>query len=404
MAHEFQNTVRGWIGEALATSVEVSFNDLVCALPGVHPNDVAQGLDQLRVKVLRETRRKGECTGRKPLWRLPVPHPLDYDWRFTCESRSLLLGKLNEIVSSEGRVVFLGAPTLFRDAQDEPLGCRSFLIDACPEVVSALPAAHANQVFVADLLQNEIPVLSAKAVVADPPWYEEFATAFLWASSRIAELGGTVFLSTPPDGTRPGIKREWSRTVAFASDLGLILRSTEQCLRYYSPPFERNALQAAGHPDVQSEWRPGVLARFDKVRVSNVARSTRVSERDEWVERSILGVRFRMRRMAAPRTRNPLLLRLVDRDVLPSVSRRDPRRHQADVWTSGNRIFACSDTEALAWILEALESGHRPDTSVESLLGRQLGRNEKEFVIDTAEQVSRLVSCELEEYVLKWEG
>jgi len=143
---------------------------LVCALPGVHPNDVAEGLDQLRVKVLRKARREYECTDKRPLWRLPVPHPLDYDWRFTGESRSLILEEINQIASAKDRVVFLGAPTLFRAAQDTPLGPRCFLIDACPETVSALRESN-GRVFIADLLNDSVPFLSAGAVVADPPWY-----------------------------------------------------------------------------------------------------------------------------------------------------------------------------------------------------------------------------------------
>ena len=236
--------------------------------------------------------------------------------------------------------------------------------------------------------------------MADPPWYEEFAQAFLWASSRIVRVGGTILLSAPPVGTRPGIEQEWGRTLAFANTLGLKFIRSDQCLRYESPPFERNALRAAGHPEVASAWRPGVLARFEKVHIVEATRPNVTSGRARWVERSAFGVRFRMRRKSSPAIRNPALIELVDGDVLASVSRRDPRREHADVWTSGNRIFGCVDTEALTRVVEALASGHRADTYVERLVGRKLTLIEQGLVLGAAAQVSCVISRELGEYLL----
>ncbi len=52
------------------------------------------------------------------------------------------------------------------------------------------------------------------------------------------------------------------------------------------------------------------------------------------------------------------LISLVKGDILPTVSRRDPRRRQADVWTSGNRIF---QTDNPRLVLEAALSCWRGD-------------------------------------------
>jgi hypothetical protein len=336
---------------------------------------------------------------------LPVPHPLDFDWRFTNGTRSLILERINRVTAGNGRVVFLGAPTLFRTAQETPLGGRCFLIDACRESALAVPQAKQSRVIVADLLVDDIPNLSAMALMADPPWYEEFAQAFLWVANQIVELSGNVFLSTPPVGTRPGIEQEWSRTLVFAHHLGLVLRDVEQCLRYQSPPFEKNALRAAGHDDVHSEWRPGILARFEKVAVgAAVPRPSSPPQRGQWQARSLLGVRFYMRRMISGSDRNPIFKPVVHGDVLSTVSRRDVRRDAADVWTSGNRIFGCSDTETVTWIVDALDRGHRPDTYVEASLKRKLTATERELVLNAADQVVRIVARELAEYVLEWEG
>jgi hypothetical protein len=38
---------------------------------------------------------------------------------------------------------------------------------------------------------------------------------------------------------------------------------------------------------------------------------------------------------------------LIDGDILPTVSRRDPRRRAAQAWTSGNRIFGTGNPQLL---------------------------------------------------------
>jgi hypothetical protein len=41
------------------------------------------------------------------------------------------------------------------------------------------------------------------------------------------------------------------------------------------------------------------------------------------------------------------LISLIEDDILPTVSRRDPRRRLAQVWTSGNRIFRTENPQLL---------------------------------------------------------
>lgn len=397
MYSQAHDRVQMWMPEAVGQNAQRTFNGLVSV---IHGNEAVRALTELCVQVQRMGDRKAHRVGR-----LPVPHPLDYDWRFTAASRMLLLEMIERMaLGARGEVVLFGAPTLFEAARATAMAGRCTLVDACPATVSALKGCGDGRVYGVDILRGEVPDLSATVVVADPPWYEEFAQAFLWASARIVELGGTVLLTTPPLGTRPGIEQECRRVVAFAKDLGLELRGMDQCLRYDSPPFEKNAMRAAGQSHVAEDWRFGTLTRFKKVDVSNRTRPNVVSRGSEWVERSAFGVRLRMRRKPSPSTRNPRLVTITEGDVLDSVSRRDPRREHVDVWTSGNRVFACGDTETFIWIVEAIEAGRPSDAYVEAALARQLAAVEQEAVIQTTEQASAVISCELEEYVLAWEG
>jgi hypothetical protein len=85
------------------------------------------------------------------------------------------------------------------------------------------------------------------------------------------------------------------------------------------------------------------------------------------------------------------------------VSRRDPRRAKADVWTSGNRIFACPDTASLQLIAKALAAGTRPDTYISAVLGRKLTEAERQHILFAAKEIAMITARELQEYLLNWE-
>src|SRR5205085_141150 len=154
-------------------------------------------------------------------------------------------------------------------------------------------------------------------------------------------------------------------------------------LPYLSPFFERNALKAAGISSVPAEWRRGSLALFAKVRACRVTRTkSRLAGDDDWTVYPFDGVEIRVREGSSTPTvfADPTLVAVASSDVLPSVSRRDPRRSIASVWTSGNRVFACQGLKVLHEILTALCAGSSPNEAVASRLGRSLSADEVDLV------------------------
>ena len=376
-------------------------NELVNSLPGVHPNDIARELSAIAGLALTDQ----APVARKPdphVIKLPVPHPLDFDWRFTSETINDLFRRVNGVDKAAGGLCFLGAPTLFRAAVERGMARPFYLVDASVVSAQALQEAQ-GRIFVSDLLTDPLPDLRAAVVVSDPPWYEEFIRAFLWAAAQLVEVGGSVLLSFPPVGTRPYIEDEWKRTHKFAEHLGLTLREKSLSLKYVSPPFEQNALRAAHHQYVQPDWRPGVLVLFEKTGECREPRPSMDVCHPKWSEQSLLGVRWRFRPQEQPIVCRPLLVEAVPGGILDSVSRRDPRRAKADVWTSGNRIFACADSVSLELIVKALASGIRPDTYVSWVLRRKLSWGEKEEVVLAAKEIAMITARELREYLLDWE-
>jgi hypothetical protein len=201
----------------------------------------------------------------------------------------------------------------------------------------------------------------------------------------------------PPVSTRPGIKQERDRVKAAAAEFGLeLLGIFEAILRYQTPFFETNAMRAAGTA-TPNHWRLGDLGVFRRTERVSGLRPTLDTE-PPWAERSIGLTRFRLRPKQSIGFPSPELRSIVPGDILPSVSRRDPRRANADVWTSGNRIFACGGTSTLVTIIDALAARQMPEVAVEVQEGRTLAAGEAALVATAAQQVQDVVKWESAEF------
>src|SRR5215207_7483846 len=95
----FEAAVDQWILQALAAGA-ASFDELLVALPGVYPTLVRAALDRLatvsglrsdaHARLQRRSHRNLPVVHyRQRSQVLPIPHPLDYDWRFTPETATL---------------------------------------------------------------------------------------------------------------------------------------------------------------------------------------------------------------------------------------------------------------------------------------------------------------------------
>jgi hypothetical protein len=193
----------------------------------------------------------------------------------------------------------------------------------------------------------------------DPPWYEEYVRRFLYFSAMHLRLGGHLLVAMPASGTRPGIVDENRRVMAWAEDLGFELVNIRYgVLPYETPPFERNALHAYGILNIGEEWRRGDLWILRKETSSLPSWPGDISH-TPWKEFRFGAVRVRVDSGAVSMGSNPLLRSIVEGDVLPTVSRRDARRTTVQVWTTGNRVFACEAPATFSLMLEAWQHHKR---------------------------------------------
>ena len=277
---------------------------------------------------------------------LPIAHPLDYAWLFAPATQADLIARITVATSPGDLVMYLGCPTLHERAVNQLADRRHLLFDRDERRVMIANARVPGSARRVDLLRDPITQADASLVVADPPWYPAAAGAFISAAAMLMRPAATLLLAFADRFTRPGAPEDLAQILRLALQNGLEPTAVEPggC-RYLMPPYERAALTAAGLPGIPEDWRRGALItmRRDGSRCSD----RRTTEESCWRALEIDQIPLRVRG-EAPAFGRGMLTPLLDGEILPSVSRRDPRRAQAALWTSRNRIYASADPPALA--------------------------------------------------------
>jgi hypothetical protein len=290
---------------------------------------------------------------------LPVPHPLDFEWRYSRRGCADLAAAIKaDLRSDRGKVALLGAPGLAEDLATNGPQLDITLFELRVEACEALRSLEHDRlrVIAGDLTETWVDFNAEfTVVVADPPWYPDVTEAFLQVASRLLTDAGALLLSCPGVTTRPNIPEERSRLLEVAAASGLVFESLlPQALEYESPPFEMSALRAAGLAGFDPLWRLGDLLRFRRTpsrrRADVVTRRSRIGK-DSWREVSFGRTRIRVNTKPVNDTES-ILQPIVAGDVLDSVSTRDPRRIPANVWTTTNRVFRSgqSGSSYLGWV------------------------------------------------------
>jgi hypothetical protein len=401
---EYAEKIDTWVRQALSLG-HTSWVSLVRSLPGVYPRMVRDSLErQGLASRIRYSKAMRSVSLAAPLgegvqWEgldLPTPHPLDSSWWFDTPTVRRLMLIVDELTAETAHVVLLGTPTLFAAAR-ATCGTRSFtLVDLDPLTTQlARPSRRCFTTLCADITIDPIVLEPSSLVISDPPWYDAEIRSFLWTARQVCTIGGHVVSSFPPLGTRPGIEEQWEGFIEWTKELGLELCSVQHAtLSYLSPLFEQNALRAASVPSIGGSWRRGDLAVFRCVDVCRCERPKEASG-PHWSERKVGQVRIRLRMNGRSMGwADPSLISIAEGGILPSVSRRDPSRSRIDVWTSGNRVFACAGTWLLSTILSAIASGGECLTEVQSLVEGTLAGDQELIVRRVEGELINLIQVE----------
>lgn len=378
-----------------------TFGELLLDLPSIYPTDVLGAIDQMpRLskmeedvlgKICEDARMcSGEPAASESL--LPLPHPLDYEWRFSAETRQALLAAALDLTRNGESIFLYGTPGLAYAAILRPLPDRKVLFVSPDTAVTRrllrLNEAKGNPISIA--IGRSLEKESASAILVDPPWYPDYLNSMLHSAALACRFDGVILASLPPIGIRPGVVEERDALERFAEEQGLERVTLDPlALSYQTPFFEENALAAVG-VYAPAVWRRGDLAVYRR----------RTAPRDEWVvqepisqwwlEVEINRMRVRIRLDTGVSSPGEKLQSLVYGDVLPTVSRRDPLRAQANIWTSGNRVFRVGDP------ILALEAAYACNDGAAHSILRNPVDGAFDALVDRLRQIARIEAEELE--------
>lgn len=199
-AQMFEDSVDGWVLDAINSGV-TTFEQLVTSIPGVYPSIVISSLRRLEsaqripTKVMEELVKPVKNKLEHPTRSyhqifLPVPHPLDYDWRFSDAAVENLLNECKNLTCFNSTIVLIGTPSLLRMGIEQSYPRQLVLLEASSTITASLSQTVPKaQVVRCDVINEPLPKLLAEAVVLDPPWYPEHIKSFLWAACQLCKIG-----------------------------------------------------------------------------------------------------------------------------------------------------------------------------------------------------------------------
>jgi len=399
----FEARVDAWVAEATRDEAR-TFPQLLRALPGVYPTAVLAAIDRAAAKNIlhpeqADRLRHEAATGedRSPCRRslLPLPHPIDYEWRFSPTAGRELLDLSSTLSRQQDEIVLLGTPSVAHEAMSHPMDRRvSFLgpDNAVTRRLFALNGAMNAPLHIG--LCTDVPQRdTAQVVIIDPPWYLDFVRPMVMTATMLCRDGGYILASLPPAGARAKAALDRARLFQLASRLSLeVHEEYPLSVEYDTPFFEANALKAAGVAALRA-WRRGDLVILRKLQSRSTHQTRSTTHPSPWREVQVGQMRLFIG--TAPKTGDRALLPLIPGNILPTVSRRDERRREAIVWTSGNRIFGSQDAElTVAAALQAAQSDHEHPSVQPHLCGTITERDEIERVAHVLRDIAAAEASE----------
>lgn len=337
----FRSGVRRWLA-GLDDATVADVREVFAVSPGYYPTTLHQLWHaELARRGLKPAPQPDSSRAARPM---PVPHPADYDWRFTSQTTLSLVQDAVTGLAEGATVAHLGTPSTFTAGLVYQPRYRHVLMERNPVITDALrsePITNRAEIIRVDLTADPAPGLDADTAIIDPPWYPADTLAFLAAASTSCRTGARLWLCQPTPATRPTVAAERATLQTALPSLGLDLQAVwPAALRYRTPHFEANSLRATlaeAESIVPHTWRVGDLLRLYKTSPATWQPPPTAAQR--WRDSTFGPVRIKLRPSGAATNLSPL----VAGDVLATVSRRDPIRHRIGVWTSGNRVFGLSD-------------------------------------------------------------
>lgn len=309
-----------------------TFEAFVVAMPGVMPDEALAALFRLpgdhAARLAADASVDHADSFIDQCRQLPLPHPLDSEFRFDAMTAEILAAGLVESTRDGDEILLIGVPSVAVSLASMGVDRRVRFLGPDNCVTAAVQAAIPDD----RLVLEQGPGGTATAALLDPPWYRGPMRHLIRVCAHGCRPGALVNLVVPPIGTRPEVAEDKAAFLAFAADAGLEHTGHGGPVCYRTPLFELAAMERQGIARL-ANWRRGECLELALSETgSRVPWSPPVS-----TELTVEGVRLRLVRGGQPG--NGCLVPLNDHEVHPSVSARSHRRREATLWTTTNRAF-----------------------------------------------------------------
>jgi hypothetical protein len=310
-----------------------TFESFVAALPGVPPDEALSALRRIggpraeRLAADASTDRAGDLVDQCAM--LPLPHPIDTEFRFDAATARTLARELVEATKAGDEILLIGVPSVAIELGAMDVDRRVRFLGPDNIVSDAVRATFKGE----RLILDQGPGRTAAAALLDPPWYVDPMVELIEVCAQGCRDRALVTLTFPELGTRPQIVADRAAYLEAAASAGLVPTGGYGPVCYRTPLFELAALERRGIARLPS-WRRGEALQF--VATADVA--SRCWVRPRPTELTVFGTRLRL--VSGSGSGGSRLEPIHAHEVFPSVSSRAPGRSRATLWTTTNRAFA----------------------------------------------------------------
>lgn len=422
MDNSYMSEIDKIIQDAIKDTLD--FRTIIGKSTGIHPIEVLNSIKRLydqevidhdSYQALIKSAAKYSCPEfGEYLQILPVPHQMDFDWRFSNKGVEHFAGFIDNEIIKKGhkiRIAFIGSPSLFRYYCVNNNGhVELYLIDFnANNHMGNFKIPKCAHILECNLHYNidtayEVESIQADLIVMDPPWYPEYYKKFFEIADIVGASQCTVIGVSPPILTRDTITQERAMIDLFVRKLGFNnLEYVPACIEYYTPPFEKNVFWINGINNYPACWRKGDFFLTKRGGVKNCHHSevTCLATGGSWTEKRIGIVRIKIRQDIQDEDIGfgIRLNHIYKSDIYPSVSRRFKGYDKINVWTSGNRVFYCTNIPVLFMIIERLNEKNIVDT-LEQEYGEKISVSQKDQIEEVRVKLLQIIEMEQMEYGL----
>ncbi len=401
------------------------FCEFIVIMKGVHPVEIINSLNRIynrgglsqyeyeQIMLSAQSRRLYEDDSDN---RLPVPHMVDYDWRFSKQGISSFSSRINSIIETTDikTIVFIGSPSLFKHYSNSGYtNIQFYLIDFNANQHIKQGELKNNQHVIDCNIHYNIPAeasidsIKADIVIMDPPWYPEYYERFFEICSKVSQVGSKVIGVYPPERTRSTVIEEKKKLSEYIRILGFDeIEYEPNSIEYSTPPFEKNVFVANNIYNYPANWRFGDLMLTTRIKDSSEFMMEYLMDQclfvtnSGWSEKRCGIVRIKFKQNMECHSDDLFSIsisHLYKDDIYPSVSRRYNGHKSINVWTSGNRVFNCSNVPLLIRIIEGLD-----DSDIISSLQNEyrvfLSHSQQKEIVDVHEFMKNISALETQEY------